>query len=225
MCGRFTIIADISELQRRFGFEGDDLAYAPRYNIAPTQQVLTMLNRQGRRAAYLRWGLIPSWAKTASEGNRLINARAETVAERPAFRTALARRRCLILADGFFEWEKVGSVRKPMRAVLKSGECFAFAGLWDTWRDPAGEIVRSCTILTTEPNELLRPIHNRMPVILSRESEELWLDGDVQDPAVLSSILTPYPADEMGVYEVAPLVNRASHDSPEVVAPAGRMLT
>ena len=170
----------------------------------------------------MRWGLIPSWAKSASAGNRLINARAETVAERPSFRTALASRRCLVLADGFYEWQRVGNARRPMRVAMKSGEVFAFAGLWDSWRDPAGDIVRSCTIITTEPNGLLRPIHNRMPVILPKELESFWLDDKVQDSLTLADILSPYPAEAMQAYEVSSLVNRPSNEGPEVAIPGGQ---
>ena len=219
MCGRFSLIADIRELQGRFEFDGDGLDHVPRYNVAPTQPVLAVMNGYERQAAYLRWGLIPSWAKSASVGNRMINARAETVAERTSFRAAFARRRCLVLADGFYEWQRVGTGRKPMRIVMKSGEPFAFAGLWDSWRDPGGEAIQSCTIITTEPNELLSPIHDRMPVILPRELEPFWLDDDIQDATALCSVLTPYPPVSMKVYEVSSLVNRPSNDSPEVVAP------
>ena len=167
----------------------------------------------------MRWGLILSWAKSASVGNRLINARAETVAERPSFRTALVRRRCLVIADGFYEWQRAGNARRPMRVVMQTGEPFAFAGLWDSWRGPEGEIVRSCTIITTAPNEVLRPIHDRMPVILPRGMESFWLDPDVEDRDTLSNILVPYPGEEMEAYEVSHLVNRPGNDGPEVVAP------
>ena len=166
----------------------------------------------------MRWGLIPSWAKSASVGSRMINARAETVAERPSFRTAFQRRRCLVLADGFYEWERKGSSRRPMRIVIASGEPFAFAGLWDAWRDPKGEIVCSCAIITTSANELLSPIHDRMPVILPRKLESFWLDHDIQDPA-LARILTPYTTDEMAAYEVSFLVNSPANDGPELVVP------
>ena len=169
----------------------------------------------------MRWGLIPSWAKSASVGSRIINARAETLAERSSFRTALQRRRCLVLADGFYEWQGKGSSRRPMRIVMASGEPFAFAGLWDGWRDPKGEVVRSCAIITTSANELLSPIHDRMPVILPRELESLWLDHDIQDYAALAGILTPYITDEMEAYEVSSLINSPANDGPEVVVPLG----
>ena len=217
MCGRYSLIADLGELARRFEFDGDWLTFDSSYNVAPTQEVLTVVGGESRRAGYMRWGLIPSWAKDPSIGSRMINARAETVAERPAFRTALRRRRCLVLADGFYEWQKSASRRRPMRVVMRSGEPFAFAGLWETWRDPEGEVVPSCTILTTEANDLLRPIHDRMPVILSRDDEDFWLDRSESDPAALANVLNPYPTNEMDAYEVSPLVNSYVNDGPEVI--------
>jgi putative SOS response-associated peptidase YedK len=219
MCGRYSLAADLEDIQQRFELFAGDLTYSPRYNIAPTQPVLAVTNDEGRYLVYLRWEFIPSWAKSASVGNRLINARAETVTERPSFRTALARRRCLVIADGFYEWQRAGNARRPMRTAMKSGEPFAFAGLWDSWRDPVGDIVRSCTIITTEPNELLRPIHNRMPVILPKELESFWLDDEVQDPFALGDILSPSPAEAMQAYEVSSLVNRPSNEGPEVAIP------
>ena len=194
MCGRYSLKADIAQLAMRFEFAADEAIHEPAYNIAPTQQVLTVTNDGERRASYMRWGLIPFWAKDAKIGYRMINARGETVAEKPSFRTALRKRRCLILADGFYEWQKLGGKQKrPMRIVLKSGEPFAFAGLWETWKDPEGEMVKSCTIITTAANDFLRPIHDRMPVILPRESESFWLDKDVEDPLALTSVIAPYP--------------------------------
>ena len=212
----------MEDIQRRFEFFDSELPHSPRYNIAPTQPVLAVTNGERRQPAYLRWGLIPSWAKNASVGNRLINARAETLTERSSFRTALVRRRCLVLADGFYEWQRVGNAKKPMRIVMKSGELFAFAGLWDSWRDPAGDIVRSCTIITTEPNELLRPIYNRMPVILPKELESFWLNDEVQPPFALADILSPSPAEAMEAYEVSSLINRPSNEGLEVATPVGQ---
>ena len=219
MCGRFSLATGIQRMEERFAFLAEGLEYRPRYNISPAQPVLAVLNEDSRRAEHLRWGLIPSWARSASVGSRMINARAETAAELPSFRTAFTRRRRLVLADGFYEWRRSGNSRMPMRIVMKSGEPFAFAGLWDTWRDPEGEVVRSCTIITTEPNELLRPIHDRMPAILSRDAEPLWLDDDLQDPGLLGNLLSPYPADLMEAYRVSALVNRPSNDGPEVILP------
>ena len=220
MCGRYSLIADISELQARFDFQGVKSEYVPRFNVAPTQQVLTVIAQDGARTGqYMRWGLIPPWAKDARIGSRMINARAETVAEKPSFRSALRRRRCLVLADGFYEWQKVGAYKRPMRIVMKSGEPFAFAGLWESWKDPSGEAVRSCTIITTSANDQLRPIHHRMPVILPRDLEEFWLDSEVQEPSFLSQVLAPYPDNELDAYEVSTLVNTATNDDPAVIQP------
>ena len=219
MCGRFSLTADLGELARRFEFDGNLLDLEPNYNVAPTQNVLTVIGGENRRGGFIRWGLIPHWAKTASIGSRMINARAETVAQRPAFRDAFRRRRCLVLADGFYEWQRAGSVKKPMRIVMESGEPFAFAGLWAMWRDSEGNRIPSCTIITTEANDLLRPIHNRMPVILPREMEEFWLDRDVQDVAVLENALTAYPSELMQTYQVSTFVNSARNNGPQVVEP------
>ena len=219
MCGRFSLTADLGELARRFEFDGNLLDLEPNYNVAPTQNVLTVIGGENRRGGFMRWGLIPHWAKTASIGSRMINARAETVAQRPAFSDAFRRRRCLVLADGFYEWQRAGSVKKPMRIVMESGEPFAFAGLWAMWRDSEGNRIPSCTVITTEANDLLRPIHNRMPVILPREMEEFWLDRDVQDVAVLENALTAYPSELMQTYQVSTFVNSARNNGPQVVEP------
>ena len=196
---------DLGDLARRFEFDGDWDAFDKRHNIAPTQEVLTVVGGETRRGGFMRWGLVPSWAKELKVGSRMFNARGETVAERPAFRTALRRRRCLVLADAFYEWQKVAGGKRPMRISLKSGEPFAFAGPWAVWRDPQGNRVPSCTIITTEANGLLRPIHDRMPVILPRDLEELWLDAGVDDPGTLASLLTPYRDGEMEVGEATML--------------------
>ena len=217
MCGRYSQTADLEELAGRFEFDGDWDAFERRYNIAPTQEVLTVVGSESRRAGFMRWGLIPHWAKDPKIGSRMINARAETVAEKPSFRNALRRRRCLVLADGFYEWRRVGKTKTPMRIVLRSGEPFAFAGLWETWRDPEGTVIPSCTIITTTPNDLLKPIHNRMPVILPKEVEDFWLDDSVDDPTALTSVLTSYPDDEMESYEVSSLVNSDANCGPEVI--------
>lgn len=205
----------------RFEFDDQSISLKPAYNIAPTWEVLTVVAGETRRGGFMRRGLIPHWAKNASVGSRMINARAETVGERPAFRDALRRRRCLVLADGFYEWQRVVRIRRPMRIVMKSGEPFAFAGLWAVWRDPNGNRVPSCAIITTAANGLLRPVHDRMPVILPRELEEFWLDAAVEDPGALGDILGLYPDGPMGAYEVSTLVNSVANDGPEVIAPVG----
>ena len=221
MCGRYTLIADLGDLAQRFEFDGSDFSYDPGYNIAPTESVLTVRNVEGREAAFMRWGLVPFWAKDPKIGSRMINARAETVAEKPAFRNALKKRRCLVLADGYYEWQKTPVGKRPYRIIMKSGEPFAMAGLWETWKDHQGKVVPSCTIITTAANDFLAPIHDRMPVILPREMEELWLDPVTDDAAVLTGILTPYSDDGMDAYEVSTLVNYARNDGPEVIARVG----
>ena len=219
MCGRFTLTTDFDRLEERFSFHAANLSYTPRYNIAPTQPVLTLMKEEGHRVGFLRWGLIPSWAKDAAIGDRMINARAETVAEKPSFRRALQKRRCLVLADGFYEWQKEGKKKTPLYIALKSREPFGFAGLWETWQSPAGETIRSCTIITTTPNTLMESIHNRMPVMLPREAEALWLDRTVEDPQVLLPLLAPYPAKAMEAYAVSPLVNSPRNDTPVCIEP------
>ena len=220
MCGRYSLVASIADLEGRFGFDGADVAYSSSYNVAPTQGVLTLVaENEARRAVRMRWGLIPSWAREASIGSRMINARAETVAEKPSFRTALRRRRCLVLTDGFYEWRRTSAGKRPMRITMASGEPFAFAGLWDTWRNPQEETVTSCTIITTVANDLLRPIHDRMPVILPRDAEEFWLDHDVREPEVLREVLIPHNPGAMKAYEVSTLVNSPANDGPELSVP------
>ena len=220
MCGRFSLTADLGELARRFEFDGNQLDLEPNYNVAPTQNILTVVGGENRRGRFMRWGLIPHWAKSASIGSRMINARAETVAQRPAFRDAFRRRRCLVLADGFYEWQRAGSVKKPIRIVRESGEPFAFAGLWAVWKDPDGNTVPSCTIIiTTEANDLLRPIHHRMPMILPRKMEEFWLDRDVQDAAALEDALKADPSELMQTYQVSTLVNSPRNNGPQVLEP------
>ena len=229
MCGRFTLISNISELQLRFGFAMEDPELRPRYNIAPTQQVLTVVNDGERRGEMMRWGLVPSWAKDVKIGNRMINAVSETAATKPAFRSAFRRRRCLVLADGFFEWRRPagpernkrdGKQRVPLYFSQKSGEPMAFAGLWENWQSPDGEWIRSCAILTTTPNSFIEPIHNRMPVILSAETEPLWLDPLTETPANLEPLLVPAPSELLDAREVSPTVNNVRNQGPECIAPA-----
>ena len=221
MCGRFTLNSNLDALQLRFGFEARDLDYRPRYNIAPTQPVLAVVNDGGRRAEFMRWGLIPFWAKDASIGSRMINARAETVAQKPAFRNSLRQRRCLILADGYYEWRKEEKGKTPMYIAAKTNEPFAMAGLFDTWKSPEGELIRSCAIITTSPNSLMEPIHNRMPVILSKDAETIWLDPAIENTGDLLPLLTPCPADGFQAHAVSTLVNSAKNDFPECIMAAG----
>ena len=164
----------------------------------------------------MQWGLVPSWARDPSIGNRMINARAETLAEKPSFKRLIGKRRCLVLADGFYEWRKEGKGKVPMRFVLRGGELFSFAGLWDSWEKPDGVELQSFTIITTQANDLLKPIHERMPVILGKEGEERWLD---QDPKEVHELLVPYPVEMMEFYDVSKLVNSPINDLPQCIEP------
>ena len=219
MCGRYSLTSNISELQGRFGFVMDSPAPLPRYNIAPTQPVLAVVNDGQRRGELMRWGLVPSWAKDVKIGSRMINAVSETAASKPAFRSAFRRRRCLVLADGFYEWRREGKQRVPMYFTQKSGEPMALAGLWENWKSPEGEWVRSCTILTTAANSFVRPIHDRMPVILSAETEPLWLDPLTEEPGTLEPLLLPAPVELLEVREVSTTVNNARSEGPECISP------
>ena len=221
MCGRFTQTASPAVIAQQFDVAEPPL-FTPRYNIAPSQPVAAIRIEPAtttRQLVLLRWGLIPSWAKDPKIGHQCINAKAETVAEKPSFRAAFKTRRCLVIATGFYEWQVQGRSKQPMWIGLKSKQPFAFAGLWEQWQPPEGEVIESCTILTTEPNELLRPIHNRMPVILSPTSYDQWLDPTVQDTVPLKALLRPYPGDELLAYPVSTLVNNPRHDAPDCLEP------
>ena len=218
MCGRYNLISNLTVLGARFEFDATQLTLEAAYNVAPTQNVLTVVDGSPRRAGFMRWGLIPFWAKNRSIGSRMINARAETVADKPSFRDSFRRRRCLVLADGFYEWRRTGSGKRPMRVAMRSAEPFAFAGIWSMWKDPEGNSIPTCAIITTSANDLLMPIHHRMPVVLPREMEGLWLDRSVEDPGELRSGLTPYPDAAMEAYEVSTLVNSVANDGRELIA-------
>jgi putative SOS response-associated peptidase YedK len=224
MCGRFTETIDPRTMIERFGLTTGMEDIMIRFNIAPTQDVPVVVIRDGARALVpMRWGLVPHWAKDASIGARMINARAETVHEKPSFRKSLVERRCLVPADGFYEWmRKDGqSAKIPVRIVLKSREMFAFAGLWDVWRAPDADApLHSFTIVTTESNELIRPFHERMPVILPRRDEERWLDPALTDIEELRTMLRPFPADLMEMYVVSAKVNSPRNESPLCIEPA-----
>ena len=219
MCGRFTLVSPFVAVTERFRASApSDLR--PRYNIAPGQEVLCVLCDRETRIETVRWGLIPSWAKDPSIGNRLINARAETLAERPSFRKAFAKRRCLIVADGFFEWRPAGKHKIPVYIFLKSKAPFGLAGLYETWKAPDGREIRTCTIITTDANDLVRPAHNRMPAILPRDVEDRWLDPEERSRERLLSLLKPYPAGEMAAHDVSPIMNNACHEAPDCILPA-----
>jgi putative SOS response-associated peptidase YedK len=217
MCGRYTLFK-INQILQAFPWIHEPPAEdVPRYNIAPTQPILVVANNRPDRFEHFHWGLIPSWAKDPAVGNRMINARAETLAEKPAFRTALRRRRCLVPADGFYEWKKDpdGKTKTPMHIRMKGGDVFAFAGLWDAWHADDGSVIPSCTLITTEPNKLLADIHDRMPVIIQREDYQRWLDPRERDASELAEMLKPYPASEMEARPVSRTVNSPKNDSPD----------
>ena len=222
MCGRFTLTVDPAELQGAFTNFDFPPQFAPRFNIAPTQPVLAIPNDGKNRADFFVWGLIPSWAKDPSIGNRMINARGETLAEKPSFRGSFKYKRCLILADGFYEWKSQPGtkVKIPHFIHMKDRQPFAFAGLWDEWNSPDGSQIRSCTIVTIEPNELMMPIHNRMPVILPLNAYAQWIDPAIRTPESLGTLIKPYPAEEMAAYPVSTLVNSPKNDRAECVVPA-----
>ena len=222
MCGRYTLSTPVETLAEELGLTGSLPEVSPSYNVAPTQRVAAVLNGGGRHLEMLRWGLIPSWADDPQIGSRMINARIETAPEKPSFRKAFKERRCLIPADGFYEWQKTSDGKQPFYIHMEGGSPFAFAGLWESWQDPEGPEVRSCTILTTDPNDLLAPIHNRMPVILHPEDYELWLDPDVQEVDLLSPLLVPYPVDSMEAYPVSRRVNNPANNEPSCIEPAER---
>jgi len=205
MCGRFVLLTDLRVITESFNVQNVACDYRPGNNISPGQQIAAVLRKDDQNSLVnFRWGLIPSWAKDFSIGNKMFNARAETIAEKPSFKNAFQKRRCLIPADGFYEWQKLGKIKKPLRFLLKSGEPFGFAGLHETWISPEKKPVNTCTIITTEPNDLLRPIHDRMPVIVPKEQEEAWIDPDNHNQKALLFILKPYPSDEMTMSQVDP---------------------
>jgi len=220
VCGRFTLEISSETLKVIFGvspFEN----IPPRYNIAPTQMVLVLRNDPDNnlQVSYMKWGLIPHWAKDASIGNHMINARVETVEDKPSFRSAFKHRRCIIPASGFYEWKKVGAKKQPYYITLKDGSPMMFAGLWDRWISPEGIAVESFTILTTSSNELVSPLHDRMPVILDMKDVDLWLDCHVTDPARLKSLLKPYQSESLQLSPVSNMVNSPKNDDPRCIEP------
>ena len=219
MCGRFTLT--LEGFQLAFPWLAVPEQMVPRYNIAPSQPIAVVPNDGRRRLDLFNWGLIPSWAQDKKIGYRMINARAETLAEKPSFRTAYRRRRCLIPADGFYEWQTVSTAKTkiPMLIRMRSGEPFAFAGLWEEWHAPDGSQILSATIITTAPNELVAGIHNRMPVILPAAAYEQWLDPAEQRPQTLQPLLKPYPAEEMEAHAVSREVNSPKNDYPALLDP------
>lgn len=221
MCGRYTLAQPLEAIRERVGDIAADVPLTPRYNIAPSQPVVSLLSSDPRRLVLTRWGLVPSWAKDPAIGNRLINARAETVDQKPAFRASFKSKRCLIFADGFYEWKTApdGRTKTPMYVTLASGGVFAFAGLWSRWEPPDGAAWITSVILTTRPNALLADIHDRMPVILPPEGYAPWLDPAAFDRNRLKQLLRPFPAEELRLRPVSRAVNNVRHDAPDCIAP------
>lgn len=222
MCGRFTLRASTSALAEQFGALAVDI-FAPRFNVAPSQPVLVVRLHPDaappqKELIPVRWGLIPGWARDPAIGNRTINARSETVADKPAFRAAFRRRRCLVPADGFFEWRR-GKTKQPFFIEMLDQRPFAMAGLWESWEGSNHSLIESCTILTTIPNALMEPIHDRMPVILPPECYDEWLDPSLSDPESLKHLLVPFDAEQMKACPVSTYVNRPTNEGPECIAP------
>ncbi len=220
MCGRFALKAPPRTIQQHFGLP-ETVDLSPRYNIAPSQDVAVIRHLSGRgyrQLDMLRWGLIPGWAKDMKISYRMINARAETLAQKPAFRTAFKKRRCIIAADGFYEWLHSGKTKQPFFVHMKNSAVFGFAGLWESWNSPEGSIVESCTVITTSANDLVRKIHDRMPVILHSARYEAWLQ-DSTKVETLQQLLMPYPAAEMEIYRVSSEVNSPKNDTMECIIP------
>lgn len=222
MCGRYTLIAGGDRVAEEFLLDFAPVL-TPRYNIAPTQTVAIIrqpIAEEPRQLALVRWGLIPSWSTDPAIGNRLLNARSETVAEKPSFRAALRQRRCLVVADGFFEWRTQGRKKLPCWFHRPDGRPFGLAGLWERWQGPHDQVIESCTLLTTEANDLVRPVHDRMPVLLDPADYTRWLDPAQKQPATVLPLLRPCSAADLVLTEVNPCVNNARYDGPECVAPA-----
>ena len=219
MCGRFEIHSAIEIIAKLFGIADWDIEYSPSYNIAPSQDILIVINDGRRRFIKSRWGFVPSRSRDLDAGYRMINARAETAASSKTFKSAFEKQRCLVVADGFYEWRKEGTTKKPFYIRLKSHKPFGFAGLYDVWMSPDGAALTTGTIMTTNANELVMPIHDRMPVIVPADKYDLWLGPEVRDSSAFSGVLNPYPSGEMELFPVTPKVNSFKYNSPECIRP------
>ncbi len=216
MCGRYTL-SNTAGVQARFEIAQAEQPLTPRFNVAPTQAMPVVLKNSPNRLEWMKWGLVPFWSKEPKSSYSTINARAEGITEKPAYRKPIKNQRCIIPADGFYEWQKTGTSKQPFYIHLKNGELFGFAGLYDLYKNPDGSVLKTYTIITTEANELMADIHDRMPVILHPGDEELWLDPGITDPAQILPLLKPYPAQEMALYPVSRLVNKPENDVPETL--------
>jgi len=205
MCGRFSISKEKDEIEDRFEIHIDPAMFSKTYNAAPSQTLPIITNTAPEQASFHKWGLIPKWAKDETIGNKLINARGETLTEKPSFRDAAEKRRCLVITDGFYEWQRSGGEKQPYRITLADESLFTFAGLWESWSAPDGRDVRTFTIITTEPNGLMKPIHKRMPVMLTPENERVWISDEPLEKVL--HLLKPYDEKEMNAYPVSSRVN------------------
>ena len=219
MCGRFVRKSTITIIEDEFDIYEVQWAFEPSYNIAPSQDVACVIGNGGNRLVKFRWGLVPFWAEDPSIGYKMINARAETVAQKRSFARAFKKQRCLVVADGFYEWQKLADKRRkiPMYFHLEADRPFGFAGLYENWKSQDGKVLQTCTIITTQPNELMMPIHNRMPAIIRPEQRSVWLDKEIQDPDVLMPLLVPYDSKEMEAYVVSKKVNSPNYDEPDCI--------
>jgi len=218
MCGRYVLNATPEQMQLAFNLDAAP-RIEPRFNIAPTQPVPIVTDARPGELTLVQWGLVPSWSKDPTIGGRMFNARAETASEKPSFRSAFKRRRCLVPATGFYEWQKDGKLKKPQYIHLSDQQVFAFAGLWEIWNGPEGEELWSCTILTGEPNEKIKDLHHRMAVILDPEEYDVWLDNDTPKDVLQDLITTPYPSEKMDYYAVSTEVNSARNEGPDLIEP------
>jgi len=224
MCGRYKLSRRKQIIEEYFGSAPWDDDWSPRYNIAPTQPVPVIRQHPKepiRQLTQMKWGLIPSWAKSPSGAAGMINARSETAATKPAFRDPLTFRRCLIPTDGFYEWQRRGSAKQPFCFEVGDGELFAFAGLWERWSDPSGQWLKSCSILTTTPNAVTSTVHDRMPVILRKDDYDVWLDPGMQNVAAISELLKPFDARLMRCFPISTRINHVANDDAECSAPVG----
>jgi putative SOS response-associated peptidase YedK len=223
MCGRFAKTSDEETIVSEFNIFEVVKRTELNFNVAPGQDTACVVKNGKNRLVSFRWGLIPSWAEDPKIGFRTINARAETLIQKPSFARPFKTQRCLIVADGFYEWQKSQGKKIPFFIHLRSKRPFGFAGLYDTWHSPEGEAITTCTIITTLPNELIAPMHDRMPVILKKEDREIWLDKNISDPVQLLPLLKPFPATEMTAYEVSPLCNSVKNNSPDCIRPVKKL--
>ncbi len=219
MCGRFVRCSSIEEIADYFDIEQPSFEFEPSYNVAPTQDIVIINNRGVKQLVKCHWGFVPPWSKDLSVGYKMINARSETVADKPSFKSAFRKQRCLVIANGFYEWKKDKKTKVPVYVSLRSGKPVGFAGLYNVWISPDGEKICTCTILTTEANDILSSIHDRMPLIISRDKEDIWLNPELDDVELLKGFLRPYPSEEMVVTKVSDRVNSPRYNSPDNIRP------